>query len=230
MLGKRLVPWALVFAASPSFAGTMSLTSTPYPDSVVIEVTIDDTGGAAGCPWIAITRRGTDVFYIERQIGTTITRRFVDTNVEASTLYCYEAALRLYPVPVPFPCGGTLCDAFDCFYQIQTCVNTGPDPGFIGHGFLRSEFPDGTPVDGNEVRALLYPCGGTGWSFIGLHTLGAEVQADVDTGTAVDVYGTWQCCWAQGVWLLQAQAAEPHECVVAVEQVPWSRVKSIYRE
>jgi hypothetical protein len=97
-------------------------------------------------------------------------RMGVDTDVSENTLYCYEMDLAAGPfAPCPF---GSLCDAFDCFYQIMTCVNTGPEPALIGHGLLSRYFPDGSPVDDNEVRALLYACGTVGYDFIGLiHTL-----------------------------------------------------------
>jgi hypothetical protein len=229
MTVKWLVSGVLFVACVPVHAGTITLASTPYPDSVIIQATIQDTGGEPGCAWIAITRNGVDVFYIERQPGATISRRLVDTGVQPSTLYCYGAALRLVP-GVEGPCTDTLCDLFDCFYQIQTCANTGPDPAFIGHGFLSTQLPDGSPVDFNEVQALLYRCGETPQDFIGLHTVSTEVQAYVDTGTAVDVYGSPWCCWSQGVWLLVAEAAEPHTCIIAVDGVHWSEVKRLYRE
>jgi len=44
------------------------------------------------------------------------------------------------------------------------------------------------------------------------------------------VYGTLQCCWAQGAWLLVGQVVAPHSCAVVVEQTTWGRVKALYRE
>jgi hypothetical protein len=229
MVGKLLIAGVILTLGSPVLAGTISMSSTPYPDSVVVTVTITDTGGAAECGWLAITRNGADVFfYIPREIGSTITRRFADTAVERNTLYCYEMALRAAPAPVPCA-GDDLCDVFDCSYQIMTCVNTGPDPAFIGHGLLSTRFPDGTPVDGNEAQALLYSCTSTS-DFRGLHTIPAEAAPYVDTGNGVDVYGTWWCCWAQGVWLLAAEAVTPHSCTVAVEETTWGRMKSLFRD
>ena len=214
--------------SSPVCAGTISMSSTPYPDSVIVEVTIDDTGGAPLCGWLTITRGGADTFfYIQREIGTTITRRFVDTNVAHNTLYCYEMALLAAPfTPCPF---GYLCDVFDCFYMIATCVNTGPDPALLGHGLLSTKFPDGSEIDHNEAQALLYSCTAPD-DFFGLHTIPPDAAQYLDTGTGVDVYGTWVCCWAQGVWLLAAQAVTPHSCIVRAEETRWGRVKALYRE
>ncbi len=229
MVGKLLLAGMILVVSSPALAGSISMESTPYPDSVVVTVTVTDTGGAPGCGWLAITRDGADTFYyIEREVGSTITRRFVDTNVEPNTLYCYEMALRLVPGPVPCP-EGNLCDIFDCFYQIMTCVNTGPDPAFIGHGLLSTRLPDGTPVDGYEAQALLYPCGSTSYWYA-LHTIPPEAEQYLDTGSGVDVYGTWWCCLAQGVWLLAAEGVTPHSCVVAVEETTWGGVKALFGE
>lgn len=228
MVGRLLIAAMLWVVSSPVLAGTISMSSTPYPDSVVVTVTITDTGGVTGCGWLTITRNGAETFfYIEREIGTTITRRFVDTSVEPNTLYCYEMALRLFPAPVPCT-EGDLCDIFVC-YGIMTCVNTGPDPAFIGHGLLSTRLPDGTPVDDNEAQALLYPCASTS-NFIGLHTIPPEAEQYLDTGSGVDVYGTWWCCWAQGVWLLAAEVVTPQSCVVAVEETTWGAVKELFRE
>ena len=121
MVTKLLTAGLLLVATPPAFAGYISMSNTSYPDSVVISVTIDDTGGHPECGWLAVVRSGADVGYIQRQPGATITRTVVDTNVEPNTLYCYGMELRAGPFPVPC---GYLCDAFDCFYQITTCANT----------------------------------------------------------------------------------------------------------
>jgi len=229
MVQKLLLAAVFCFVSSEAHAGTISMSSTPYPDSVVVEVTINDTGGVLPfCGWLAVTRNGgLTSFYIERQAGTTITRRFVDTDVSENTLYCYEMALAAGPfAPCPF---GSLCEAFDCFYQIMTCVNTGPEPALIGHGLLSRHFPDGSPVDDNEVRALLYSCA-TSTSFVGLHAVPAEAAQYMDTGQGVNVYGTWWCCWAQGVWLLAAQVVTQHSCTIATGETTWGRVKALYGE
>jgi hypothetical protein len=209
------------------YAGTITMSSIPYPDSVIVEVTINDTGGVLPfCGWLTITRNGAGTpFYIERQVGTTVMRRFVDTNVSHNTLYCYEMALAAGPfTPCPF---GNLCDVFDCFYQIMTCVNTGPEPALIGHGLLSRYFPDGSSVDDNEVRALLYPCATTN-NFIALHAVPSDAAQYMDAGNGVDVFGAWWCCWAQGVWLLAAQVVTPHSCTIAVDHTTWGRVKALY--
>ena len=132
---------------------------------------------------------------------------------------------------VLLPCPTSdLCYLFECFYQIQTCANTGPDPAFIARGFLRSEWSDGTPVDHNETQALLFECEGSEFNPIGLHALTGNTSQYVDSGTPVDVFGTYVCCWAQGVWLLMAQAAAPQSCVLPVDETTWGRVKSIYHD
>ena len=85
----------------------------------------------------------------------------------------------------------------------------------------------GRPVDGNEVTALLYACGTQ--NFIALHTVSGTASQYVDSNTEVTVFGTWVCCWAQGVWLLEAQAATPEGCTIATEPKTWGAVKSLYR-
>jgi hypothetical protein len=198
---------------------------------VVVTAVIDDTGGSPQCGWLAFLRNGQETyFYVPRQIGSTSTHRFVDVDVEPGTLYCYTMDLRFAPAPVP--CDPyAFCTVFDCFYDIRTCVNTGPDPAFIGHGLLSTQWPDGTPVDGNEIAALLYPCSGQSLqSLIALYQLSADAAPYLDTGEGVDVFGTWWCCWAQGVWLLVAQQVEPHSCALKVEESTWGRVKALYRD
>jgi len=229
MVRTLLMTGLFCFVSSPGFAGTITMNSTPYPDSVVVEVTVNDTGGAPFCGWLMVTREGQMTpFFFERQIGSTITRRFVDTSVSHNTLYCYEMALAAGPfTPCPF---GSLCDLFDCFYQIMTCVNTGPEPALIGHGLLSRYFPDGSPIDDNETRALLYSCGPPGFNFVGLHSVPAEAAQYMDTGQGVDVYGTWWCCWAQGVWLLAAELVTPHSCTISADETTWGRVKALYGE
>jgi hypothetical protein len=228
MAKQLLMTGLLLTLSSPVLAkGTISLTSTAYPDSVVITATINDTGGSPECGYIVLLRNGGQTFlFVERQIGSTITKRLVDTNVDPSTLYCYTMDLGYNPF---VPGCGSFCEAFECFYQIETCVNTGPDPAFIGHGLLSEFFPGGGEVDHNETQALLYPCNGPPYILFGLHTIPGDAAPYLDSGDGVDVYGTWMCCWAQGVWLLVAQVVEPHSCVLAVEKTTWGRIKSLYR-
>lgn len=232
MAKQLLLTGLLLTLSSPVLArGTISLVSTAYPDSVVITATINDTGESPECGYLLFLRNGLPTFFwVQRQIGSTITKRFVDTyDVNPNTLYCYTMDLGYGPLA---PGCGSFCElAFDCFYQIETCVNTGPDPAFIGHGLLSELYPDGiTPVDHNETQAFLYPCDGPPYYFYtGLHAIPGEAAPYLDSGNAVDVYGTWVCCWAQGVWLLVAQVVEPHSCVLPVQETTWGRVKSLYR-
>jgi hypothetical protein len=85
-------------------------------------------------------------------------------------------------------------------------------------------------VDHNEVQALLYGCEGPPGDFIGLHALPGAAGPYLDSDTPVDVFGTWWCCWAQGVWLLIAQEVVPHACIIAVRETTWGSVKSLYRD
>ncbi len=230
MSRRLLTVGILCVISSPVFAGTVSMSSTPYPDSVIVTVTITDTGGAPGCGWLTILRGGQETFYyIERQVGSTITRRFVDTDVQPNTLYCYEMDLRMFPGPIPCSTG-SFCNVFECFYPPTTCVNTGPDPALLGRGRLSSRYPDGTPIDGNDAQALLYPCTSPETMWFGLHTIPPEAVQYVDTATEVEVRGTWVCCWAQGVWLLAAQVVTPKSCVLPVEKTTWGGVKALYSE
>jgi hypothetical protein len=229
-MAARLL-WAGVFltvSTSAHALGSITMTGTGYPDSVVVNVTVNDTGGVPLCGWLTLLRNGQETFlYIEREPGATISRQLVDTNVEPNTLYCYTVAMRTAPFALTCPFGD-LCDAFECFYRIETCVNTGPDPALIGHGRLSTQWPDGTPVDANEVQALLYTC--TPPDIIALHSSSAPIGQYLDTNIDVKVYGTWWCCWAQGVWLLTVQAVEPQPCVLPVNESTWGKVKSLYRE
>ena len=102
MVSRLLTAFALVVvAASPASAGWISMTSTAYPDSVVFDITIIDTGGFEACGMFAIVRSGQDVGYIQRHTGTTSVYHFVDASVARNTLYCYELALRFIPQPIP---------------------------------------------------------------------------------------------------------------------------------
>jgi hypothetical protein len=227
---SKLLLAGLLLTSSPTVhAGTIWLTSTPSPDHVVVNITVDDTGDQPACPYLVLKRGDTDVFYIERQFGVTTTHQFVDTNVKESTLYCYTMDLRMFPAPVPCT-PGAFCLAFECFYQIMTCVNTGPDPAFIGHGLLSEFYPGGGEVDHNEANAILYDCEDPNRILLELHQIPAEAEPYLDSGESVAVYGTWLCCWAQGIWLLNAQLVVPRSCVIAVEESTWGRVKSFYRD
>jgi hypothetical protein len=229
MVARLLTTGLLLVIASPAFAeGFISMSNTPYPDSVVIIVTVEDPADHPECGWLAVTR-GTDVGYIQRHPGTTFTARVVDTNVEPNTLYCYTMALRAAPTPVPCVTMD-LCGLFYCFYMIQTCANTGPDPAFIGRGFLKTTFPGGGEVDYNEVNAVLWICDRSPDSWISLHSIPADAGPYVDSGTPVDVFGSYLCCWAQGMWLLVAEVVIPHTCIIAVEPTTWGSVKAVYRD
>jgi hypothetical protein len=218
----------LVLTSSSALAlGTISMSSTPTPDSVIVEVTVNDDGSAASCLWLAIVRNGVDVFYFERDLGNSMMVSYTDTDVEPSTEYCYTMALRQFPGVACFT--NDPCDAFDCFCQIQTCANPGPDPIFIGHGYLSEFYPGGASIDHNETQALLYPCDSPG-TFIDLHTIPADALQYLDSGTAVTVSGNHWCCWAQCVWLLAAETVAPQPCIVPTEKTTWGRVKTMYRE
>ena len=231
-MAKQLILMGLLMTLSPpAFAlGTIYITSTAYPDSVVITATITDTGGSPECGYLTFLRNGVQTnLFIPREIGTTITRTVVDTDVDPSTLYCYTMDFRQIPIPVALPCGD-FWNAFEQFYLIQTCVNTGPDPAFIGHGYLSEFYPGGGEVDHNETQAILLRCEDTSSILAGLHSIPAEAEQYLDSGIPVAVYGTWLCCWAQGVWLLNAQVVVPRSCVLAVKETTWGRVKSLYRD
>lgn len=211
--------------------GTIMMTSTGYPDSVVIDITITDPGGGPpGCSWLAvINAEASEVLTIvERAPNMTTTLHFVDTEVVPNTVYCYRMALLAAPVPAPIWCGGdpgSLCEAFDCFYDIQTCSNTGPDPAVIGHGFLTSE--GAVP---NEVAAFIASCDPM-VSPIALYSVAGTAQQYLDGGTAVDVFGTMERGnLPQGVWYWVAQAATPHSCTIAVERRSWGAVKALYKD
>ncbi len=229
MSARLLLIGILLTVSSTVHAGTITMTSTAYPDSVVINLTITDTGEVPGCGWLTVLRDGQETFlYVQRRFGTTIVRRMVDTNVQHNSLYCYQMDLRLGPFPVACPTGN-FCTAFECFVPTHTCVNTGPDPAFLGQGLLSSKFPDGTPVDRIEAQALLYPCGSPD-NFFGLWQISSDVWQYIDSGTDVNVYGAYACCLPQGVWALEAQLATPAPCVLKVESATWGKVKSLYRD
>jgi hypothetical protein len=229
MAARLLLMGMLLTVSSAAHAGTITMTSTAYPDSVVINLTITDTGEVSGCGWLTVLRDGQETFlYVQRQVGTTIVRRLVDTNVQPNTLYCYQMDLRLGPIPFACPTGN-FCTAFECFVPTHICVNTGPDPAFLGHGLLSSKAPDGTPLDGIETQALLYPCGSPD-NVIGLWQISSDAWQYIDSGIDVNVYGAYACCLPQGVWALEAQLATPEPCVLKVESATWGKVKSLYRD
>jgi hypothetical protein len=205
--------------------------STGYPDSVAIDITITDPGGSQGsffpCDKIGVVGNGRIVALFDRHPFTTITRHVVDTDVQPNTMYWYAMALFADSPVGLLDCGSEVfCNVFyDC--HVQTVVNTGPDPAFIGHGFLETNY-----ADDNEVKAFLAPCepGPVGQNRIALHVISGTAQQYVDSGIAVNLYGAPWCCWAQHVWLLEAQAATPAPCVVATEQKSWGAVKALYRK
>ncbi len=90
MTARLVIAGMLLVAASSANAGEISLTSTSYPDSVVIQATIHDTGGVPSCGWLQLVRNGRTfgIHVFQRQIGSTTMVRFVDTDVQPSTLYC----------------------------------------------------------------------------------------------------------------------------------------------
>ena len=231
-MAKQLLTMGLLMTLSPpAFAlGTISLTSTAYPDSVVITATITDTGGSPECGYLTFLRNGVQTnLFIERQIGTTITRTVVDTDVEPSTLYCYTMDFRQFPIPVFLLCGD-FWNAFDQFCQIQTCVNTGPNPALLGRGLLSEFYPGGGEVDHNETQAILLDCESPSTILLGLHSIPPEAEPYLDSGQVVRVFGAPFCCWAQCVWLTSATHVEPSSCVIATEPTTWGRVKALYRD
>jgi hypothetical protein len=218
----------MLFPTSLRAMGTISMSSTGYPDSVVVEVTVVDDGSPDLCQWLAITRDGADLFYFERDFGNTQTVTFTDTDVQPNSSYCYEMALRVIPAQLACPNGG-LCQYFECFCYVGTCSDTGPEPTFIGLGYLSTQFPDGSPIDNNEVRALLYDCNSS-TEFIALNRIPLDAMQYLDTDTSVWVSGGYYCCWAQCVWLLGAEEVVPEDCVVRTRDTTWGRVKALYRE
>ncbi|HEX6791841.1 MAG TPA: hypothetical protein VF247_11070 [Candidatus Krumholzibacteria bacterium] len=213
-------------------SGYIQMTSSGNADSVFINLTINDPGGQPGplpCTRIGVTRGwgGPIVGFIDRVPGTTIQRQVVDHGLEPNTIYCYRVVLwsTFFNTYCNFDVN-SICSVFDCFYDTQTCINTGPGPAFMGHGFLSTQ-----NADGNEARAILYPCSGDINSPItSFVTLAQDAAQYVDSGIAVDVYGEPWCCWAQGMWLYSATTATPHSCVVKTEQKTWGAVKALYRE
>lgn len=212
----------------PLFAGSIGMSSTGNGNSVTIDLVInDDYMGPNSCSYLGLTRGegGPIIQVITRQPGIT-NLQVVDTGLQPNTVYCYRMVMLQLPIPFPLYCGNnpsSLCNDFECFYDIQTCSNTGPDPAFIAHGFLTTQ---GTTP--NETAALIVPCSGA--FQIGLFSVSGTAQQYVDSGIAVNVYGTMERGGLpQGVWYYVAQAATPQPCVVATAPVTWGAVKSLYR-
>lgn len=219
----------LVVLASSAWAmGTITMSSSgDATNGVTIDVTVTDPGGGPpGCNWLGVARGygGPIVGVITRQPGTTTNHQVVDTAVQPNTIYCYRMVMLQFPVPVPLYCGNSetsLCQVFDCFCDISTCINTGPGPALIGHGYLNF-------VNAGDVTHVLNSCtdGSQIAEFCGASGTAAQY---VDTGIAVDVFGEPAHCYAQCFFGVTATAASPKSCVVATAQQSWGAVKSLYR-
>src|SRR5262249_39748959 len=115
------------FSAVPALAqGPIFMSSTGYPDSIAINLTISDVGLKPECAWLGVYRESTSevIATIPRHVGS-YAAHVVDRYVQPNRLYCYRVGLYAQPSPFPFPfawpfCPGgawpDMCSAFDCFY------------------------------------------------------------------------------------------------------------------
>ena len=199
---------------------------------VTIDLAITDPPGGT-CQYLGVVRGSFNDVYgshnviavIARQPGTTFNAQVLDTNVEPNTVYCYRMVTLYFPVPLFLPgiCED-FCSLFNCFCDVQTCTNTGPNPALLGHGYLSTENA------GGDTPAYLYPCeGGGGYPVLGFAAVSGTAYQYLDTGTPVLVYGEPCRCYAQCIWGWTATAADPQSCVIAAEQKTWGAVKAIYR-
>ncbi len=226
------LPLLLVLISTSALAQSpfIFMESTGYPDSVAIKVTVNDPGGLPSCAALAVIRSssygspGPIVGVFARQPGATIVRHIVDTDVDPNTEYCYGMALILFPVPVPLWCGGDVCQVWNCFCDISTCSNTGPDPFFIGHGLLS------TVGGGGDTPYYLYDCSGGAVPIQGFCGISGTAASFLNSGIAVDVYGQPERCYAQCIWGRYATAATAQPCIVAVQPTSWGAVKALYRD
>ncbi|HEX6791840.1 MAG TPA: hypothetical protein VF247_11065 [Candidatus Krumholzibacteria bacterium] len=198
---------------------------------VTIDLTINDPSGGT-CQWLGVVRGSFDDVYgsqnviavIARHPGTTFNAQILDTNVEPNTVYCYRMVLLPLGIPVVLPGCDDFCQLYDCFCDVQTCINTGSNPVLLGHGYLS------TQNAGGDTAAYLYPCDGGQYPILGFATVSGTALQYADTGTPVFVYGQPYCCYAQCIWGWTATAAAPTTCVIATKQMTWGAVKSLYRE
>jgi hypothetical protein len=225
---KALLSFAIgVLASAPAaFGGSITMTLTPSsaPAAVAVDLTITDTGGAAGCTYIMIRRRAifpcglVDVVqFIPRQLGTW-TVQFTDT-VNPNTSYEYRAFGFGSCTESEFQ------EEFDPYgygFPIKAYTTVGPDPTPIAHGRLV------TSIDASAQFGL-EPCSDSCAGAYG-GSAGPEVLQYIDTGTELYLYGTLPFCCSSSGWLFQVTSAAPHPCPpIAVETRTWSNLKQLYR-
>lgn len=200
-----------------------SIDSNP---GVKIVITVQDPPDL-NCSWLGVVRGSfSDVHQstnliamIQRQPGTTYTVQFRDFGAEPNTVYCYRMMVMLGPWQPEGACN--FCQYFDCLCDVQTCINTGAQPVFIGSGYLSAL------NSGGETMELL-SCDNPAQVIASFASVSGSALQYVDSGTPVAVYG--QPYYVPCIWSWSATAATPQSCAVAIQSRTWGAVKALYRE
>ncbi len=242
-MNQRYLPLLVVaaaFAATSAFAGSIHMTATSLsaPGSphagVILDVQIDDTGGASDCVGIGIRRRAiypcgpwTCIQSIPRQSGARTLQVF-DGGVDLNTSYVYEAVGQaVLPICGLFASDPTAFSrAFDPTtwgFPIIVFATVGPDPTPIAHGKLVLQ------QDASSAFAIETCAEGCPWYFRAGYGF-PELSQYIGTDTEVLLYGTVEYCCNCCGHLLHVTSAVPSPCApVAVAMKTWADVKQLYK-
>lgn len=228
----------LCAASSPVVAaqlntGGVVMTTTATTNSVTLNVTVNDTGVLPGCGGYVIMRGpyfgdgGTAIAGFTRQVGVTNTFTVTDTNVQPGVLYWYELLLNQIPYPIPFYAPG--CDQYQfrvahggswgLNFSIPAYTGTTPAPLYKGKLIANGGLPGAhlELCESGQIQYLSeYSNLPAGW--------------EPYDGQIVTAYMDWCCYSVQNGWNFYATGFAPATCgPVAVENITWGRVKSMYR-
>ena len=222
----------------PVFLG-LAAASFSAPGSVhagvILDVQINDSGGASDCLTIGIRRRAIypcgpwiGIQCIPRQSGVR-TLQLIDGSVDLNTSYVYEAVgYGFVPAACVFQSDPSAFNrAFDPTgwgFPIIVFTTVGPDPTPIAHGRLVVSH-DATPAFQIESCADGCP------TYFGSGYGTPELNPYIGTDTEVFLYGTIAYCCNCCGHLMNVTSVVPHSCLppIAVDMKAWADVKQLYK-
>ncbi len=192
--------------------GTIDIQTTSVGNLIVVDVTVNDNGGAGSCNGFFTLRRwmipdcnAVTLGAFARQPGVVSTHRFFDALLPASRAFRYDIV----------SCSGFTWTG-DCGWglPIQAVATTGPAPAYLGKGQLAGTF---------SFESCPDECAGAVF-----FDVPPDVWPYVASGVNVALYGGFAPNCQHG-WALVPTQAVPTGCTVAIETPTWSQAKSLYR-
>ena len=216
-------------------ASRIVLTTTPGTNSVIVDVHIEDQGGALDCTAFGVRRYSympcenrVILSCITRQIGTVSDHRLVDVDVLPNHRYVYEVVGYSGPIPCFFRSNeGDFNQAFDPtgwkYFPIVEFVTIGPEEVPVARGKLQY-----LPGANHEV-VLVDPCPGTCLPIPIINSQLLEPYVDADVEVTLFGRAGWQGNYYGHMVVVDRVA--PEACsTVGLSQWSWGDVKQLYRD